>query len=210
MVFKFIIVFLSTISLYLSQLTETDKKHIVKLIKGLENDKSGLFGDFEQTLKAITVLNILDINLDGKSKICREIGYEATSNPTLAIRRLDQLLKCKTDFTNTQTKQELGEDLNIDELYNLVEFNKEINGDLDLKKAVELMQKHRKGNIFARDRILSLSATLKGLSIYTAAYEASQKSNNQALSKSELKTEIVNITNEIIKHIQQTDEVINF
>jgi len=86
-----------------TQLTDSDRSQMVKIINDDHNEKSGLFKEnIESTFKAVFALRQLDEKVHSPNQICRELSFEMNTKATLSMLELNELLYCKLDV-NAET-----------------------------------------------------------------------------------------------------------
>jgi hypothetical protein len=111
-----------------SQLSSTDLNYIKKTLLSAQEESNGLFGkSIEITYKSIASLKLINEPIPHSSKICREISFEMTNQPTIELLELNEILNCNLNFNNlpSEMKDEEMMNLNLETLYKRVLlFNK--------------------------------------------------------------------------------------
>lgn len=119
-----------------SQLSDSDRSQMVKIINEDQNEKSGMYReDLETTFRAVFALRQLDETVGSSANICRELSYELNTKASLSMLQLNELLNCKLEinpetflknFEKNSNNQNLGsvlERVEIESRLNLLNEN---------------------------------------------------------------------------------------
>lgn len=105
-----------------SQLSDSDRSQMVKIINEDQNEKSGMYReDLETTFRAVFALRQLDETVGSSAKICRELSYELNTKASLSMLQLNELLNCKLEINPESFLKNFEKNSNNQNLGNVLE-----------------------------------------------------------------------------------------
>ena len=142
-----------------TQLSESDKSHLIKILNDEQNEKSGLYkDDIENTYRAVFSLKQLEEPVPSSSKICRELSYEFNSKAYKGMLELNELINCKNEV-NIETFMKNFEvaktnDLSLKTLFERVELQsrlKILNEEIIQTNFIKVQEYLNSDNMFVNE-----------------------------------------------------------
>ncbi len=162
----FIMVICSAIiSTVYSQLTSNDINFMKKTIMSFQDETNGIFDkSLDTTFKSIYSLKMLNQEIPLRSRICKEISFEAMNGYSVEMLKINNLLNCQITFENIiQLSAEKMMNTDFETLNNRFDSAKILGEKINY----ELLFENLKGFVTDKNLFSNVNGSNKGLLMIT-------------------------------------------